>query len=192
MHNRAALLAMALVVQASAPAAQSAPWLDRPMAMWHSAGAAIPMPPPAPESRSAVAARCASTVATGSPADAVLAKAGWVPFLHVDRRLTREDVEVVGGMAAATPACEPATYNLFVFVGGQFAGTVSPAPMQAARDGAAGAVRLTGRDALTVEFARYTATDADCCPSSIVRVTYRINRQSSAPVLEAVDARRVR
>lgn len=193
MRNRGGLVAMALVVQASAAAsAQSASWLDRPMARWQSAGAAIPSPPPTPESRSAVATRCASAVATGSPADAELEKAGWVPFLHVDRRLTRDDVEVVGGMAEASPACEPATFNLFLFVGGQFAGTLSPSSMNAARDGVAGSVRLTGQDALTTEFARYTAADAECCPSSVVRVTYRIDRKGSAPALEPIEARRVR
>jgi hypothetical protein len=192
MPHHAAIVALALFAQASAtPSAQSS-WLDRPIAKWQSAGAAMPSPPATPEPKSALAARCASIVATGSPADALLEKAGWVPFLHVDRRHTRDDVEVVGGMAAATAACEPATFNLFVFVGGQFAGTLSPSSMYAARDGAAGSVRLTGQDALTTEFARYTAADAECCPSSIVRVTYRVNRQSSVPVLEALEARRVR
>jgi hypothetical protein len=183
---------MALVVQAAAPAAQSASWLDRPIVQWQSAGTAMPSPPPKKESTPALAKRCASIVITGSPADALLAQAGWVPFLHVDRRIARDDVEVVGGMATASPSCAPATFNLFVFVGGRFAGTLSPALMETAHDGVAGSVRLTGQGTLTAEFARYTAADAECCPSSIVRVTYRLNRQGSAPVVEAVGVRPVR
>ena len=124
--------------------------------------------------------------------DALVAKASWLPFLHVDRRIIRDDVEVVGGLAAAGPACEPTTFNLFVFVGGRFAGTLSPSAMSASRDGVAGSVRLTGQDAMTTEFGRYTAADSECCPSSVVRVSYRINRAGPAPLLEAVEARRVR
>jgi hypothetical protein len=193
MRNRAALAVLAVLITTSAaPSAQSTSWLDRPIRQWQSAGAAIPSPPATPEPRQTVAKRCASLVASGSPAHALLEKAGWVPFLHVDRRLTRDDIEVVGGTAAASPSCEPVTFNLFVFVGGQFVGTLSPSPMTTARDGVAGSVRLTGQNALTSEFARYTPADAECCPSSIVRVTYRINRQSAVPVLEAVEVRPVR
>jgi hypothetical protein len=162
------------------------------MTTWNAAGAAIPSPPKTPEQPRALATRCASIVADGSTVDALLHAAGWVPFLHVDRRLTRDDVEVVGGLAAAGPSCEPTSFNLFVFVGGRFAGTLSPSLMHTGRDGVAGSVRLSGPNALTSEFARYTAADAECCPSSIVRVTYRINRQGASPAVEAVEANRVR
>jgi hypothetical protein len=152
----------------------------------------MPMPPTASETRPALARRCATRVATGGAVDALLTKGGWLPFLHVDRRITRDDVEVVGGMAAAGPACEPTVFNLFVFVDGRFAGTLSPSSMSTSRDGAAGSVRLTGQDAMTAEFARYAATDSECCPSSVVRVSYRIQRDGPAAVIEAVEARRVR
>jgi hypothetical protein len=177
---------------AAALAAQSGSWLDRPMVKWNAAGAVIPAPPASPEARPALSRRCASLVASGSAVDALVTRAGWVPFLHLDRRITREDVEVVGGMAVAGPACDPTVFNLFVFVGGRFAGTLSPTPMSTSRDGAAGSVRLTGADAMTTEFARYTAADSECCPSSVVRVSYRLNRAGAAAVLEAVEARRVR
>jgi hypothetical protein len=83
-----------------------------------------------------------------------VAHAGY-PFLHLDQAIARHGIEVVGGMTAATPGCEPETFNLFVFVDGAFAGTVSRMTMTPSRDGAAGAVRITSADALTVEFARY-------------------------------------
>ena len=60
------------------------------------------------------------------------------------------------------------------------------------RDGDVGAVRISGDDSLIADFARYTPTDTECCPSSRVRVSYRIEKGSGRPVLVAVDARRVR
>jgi hypothetical protein len=189
-------LALAILLVAgllnSTALAQSSAWVDRVTEKWNTAGAGIPAPPASQEARAALAKRCASFVVTEGAAAAVIAKAGWTPFLHLDKQITRDDLEVVGGMAAATPDCQPAVFNLFVFTGDRFAGTLSPSWMSLARDGVAGAVRLTGPDTITAEFARYTATDAECCPSSIVRVTYRINRSGATPVLEAVESRRVR
>lgn len=180
------------VLLATALAAQASSWLDRPMARWNPAGAPVPAAPASAEAPAALARRCASLVASGSDVDAIVAKAGWVPFLHLDRRLTRDDIEVVGGMVAAGPACDPTQFHLFVFVGGRFAGTLSPSPMRTARDGVAGSVRITAQDAMTSEFARYTASDSECCPSSVVRVSYRINRAGAAAVIEATEARQVR
>jgi hypothetical protein len=79
-----------------------------------------------------------------------------------------------------------------VFVAGRFAGTVSPVAMAQNRDGVAAAVRITGEDSLTTEFARFTATDTECCPSSRVRVSYRVERTATHAVLVPTDARRVR
>jgi hypothetical protein len=124
--------------------------------------------------------------------DAAIAKAGWVPFLHLDRRLVRDDVEVIGGMSAATPGCAPEAFNLFVFAGGRFAGTISPFDMISNRDGSVGAVRITGPEGLTAEFARYAPGDPECCPSSRVRVSYRLERGGSRPVLIATEARQIR
>jgi hypothetical protein len=95
-------------------------------------------------------------------------------------------------MAAATPGCSPESFNLFVFAGGVFAGTVSPAAMSPSRDGVAGAVRITGDTTLTVEFARYKPGDAECCPSSRERVSYRIEKTGAGPTLVATDTRQVR
>lgn len=202
MHRPSALaLTLVATLAASAPLAQSS-WLGAPDdapesgpysgPAWNRAGAAVPEPPASKEARDALARRCAPFVARGAAVDAVLEKAGWMPFLHLDRRFTRDDIEVAAGTAAAGQTCEPTAFNLFVFVGGRFAGTLSPVPMSPARDGAAGAIRLTGAGTITAEFARYRPTDAACCPSSVVRVTYRLNRAGATPVLEATDLRRVR
>ena len=78
-------------------------------------------------------------LADASAAAQAVRHAGWVPFLHFDRAIARDDIEVLGGMTAATSSgCEPTTFNLFVFVGGTFAGTISPIVMGQGRDGVAG------------------------------------------------------
>jgi hypothetical protein len=123
---------------------------------------------------------------------ATLRAAGWVPFLHFDQAISRNDVEVLGGMTAASPGCEPTMFNLFVFVAGRLAGTLSPVAMAQNRDGVSGSVRITGDDSLIAEFARYTVTDSECCPSSRVRVSYRIDRGGSRAVLVATEVRRIR
>ena len=95
-------------------------------------------------------------------------------------------------MTDATPGCEATSFNLFVFVGGRFAGTVSPTLMTTSRDGVAGSVRITGADTIAVEFARYRPGDAECCPSSRERMNYRIERTSAGPTLVATGTRQVR
>jgi hypothetical protein len=194
MHTvcRALILLVVTALLSSTASAQSSAWVDRIAEKWNAAGAGIPAPPASQEARPALAKRCAPFVATDGAAVATIAQAGWTPFLHLDKQITRDDIEVVGGMAAATPDCQPAVFNLFVFAGGRFVGTLSPGPMSAAQDGAAGPVRLAGMDTILAEFSRYKPADAACCPSSVARVTYRINRAGPAPVLEAVETRRVR
>ena len=107
--------------------------------------------------------------------DRRLRRARWVPFLHLDQAIARNGIEVVGGMTAATPGCEPTAFNLFVFAGGRIRGHLITATMTPSRDGAAGAVRITGVDTMTVEFARYMPGDAECCPSS--RVTSELQNR---------------
>src|SRR5262245_29038929 len=168
LHRATALLLMAGLAGGTA-SAQSSSWVDRVTEHWNRAGASIGTPPASPESRPALAKRCGSFVVTEGAAAAAVAQSGWTPFLHLDKQLTRDDVEVIGGMVAATPDCQPAVFNLFVFVAGRFAGTLSPSTMSLGRDGAAGPVRLAGSDNLVAEFSRYTPTDTECCPSSVVR-----------------------
>jgi hypothetical protein len=185
------IVAIAAAVSAAGQTTQS--WLDRPMAGWHRPGAAIPSPPSGTEPREALLRRCGTPGAKASAAASqALGNAGWVPFLHLDRQLQRDDVEVLGGMSAASPGCEPTTFNLFVFAGGAFAGTLSPVPMTPARDGVVGAVRVAASDSLSAEFARYTPADAECCPSSRVRVSYRIDRAGVRTVVVATEARQIR
>ncbi len=93
------------------------------------------------------------------------------------------DVEIIAGMSGADGMCRPTGFNLFVFVGGRLAGTLSPVPMSSREDGSVGAVRLAPEGTITAEFARYTEKDALCCPSSRVSVRYRVERGAAAVVV---------
>ena len=195
-------LSLLLTLPAAHGLAQSAgTWLDRPMQGWNSAGGAIPSARSLPVASSATLERCkvaappglpAATPNQGSPlAGPSLPRAGWRPYLHQDRALARLGIEIIGGLTDMTQTCEPVSFNLFVFVDGRFAGTLAPAPMTTARDGAVGAVRIVSDTALTAEFARYAASDSECCPSSRVKVTYRIDR-GQAPIVTPVSSQTLR
>ena len=186
-----AALACSLSCAVAALGAQPGSWLDRPLERWNTPGMAVPPAPARASGLDAALRTCAAGGPVRSPAVAAVASAGWVPFLHQDRALVSDDVEIVAGLTALTAICEPDAFNLFVFVGGRFAGTLSPIPMHANRDGVAGAVRITGANAVTSEFSRYAPGDADCCPSGRIRVTYTLTRDPAA-VLHAsgVESRR--
>jgi hypothetical protein len=81
-------------------------------------------------------------------------------------------------------------FNVFVFVNGHLAGTLSPQEMDSRTDGSiGGAVRVSPDDQIDAGFSRYLDKDALCCPSSHVTVRYRIDRQSTPPVLVPVSVR---
>jgi LppP/LprE lipoprotein len=181
-----------VIVMAVQSAAAQAGWLDRPLASWNQSVARIPAAPKGSEPLSTLDRRCGSSALASSTTAEAIRKAGWVPFLHLDRVIAQDGIEVLGGMSAASPGCEATVFNLFVFVAGRYAGTVAPVAMTQRQDGAAGAVRLTGAETLTTEFARYTPTDSECCPSSRVRVSYRIDRAGDRPMLVAIDTRQLR
>ncbi len=95
-------------------------------------------------------------------------------------------------MNDADGMCRPATFHVFVFVGGRFAGTLSPEPMTSRLDGSIGAVRIISADLITAEFARYRAQDPLCCPSSRVSVRFRIDRTGPDAVVTPVEMRTTR
>jgi hypothetical protein len=166
-------------------------WLDRALTPWNKAAAPVPGAPSADETNESIVSRCRLTPPRSTPAERAVAAAGWIPFWNFDRQLVRDEIEVVGGMRGADGMCRPALYNLFVFVGGTFAGVLSPAPMTSRLDGSSGAVRLQLPN-ITAEFARYTTTDPLCCPSSRVTVRYRIDRAAAGPVVVPVEIRTTR
>ncbi len=178
-------------------AAASGSWLDRPLANWNVPGAMLPKAPARAggggrESPAVLAKRCDVTIDRTTPEARAIADAGWVPYLHFDQKLQQGDMTILDGMAGADGMCRPLDFQVFVFVGGRFAGTLSPTPMSSRLDGTASVVRLPEPNVVTAEFQRYTSTDALCCPSARVAVTYTVDRTGKAPVVRPVGSRTTR
>jgi hypothetical protein len=185
-------LVLALAVEwyipmSSGRAAEAGSWLDRRLANWNAAAAPVPTPVFGIEARDEIVKRCQVPSHQATSTERRLAAAGWIPFWHLDRQLVRGEVEIVGGMAAADAQCEPAAFNLFVFVADRFAGTLSPVSMISRKDGSVGAVRFSSGEALAVEFIRYLNDDTACCPSEHVTVRYRIDRSGPSPAVVPVE-----
>jgi hypothetical protein len=172
--------------QASGP--DGAAWLDRPLTNWNRAGAPLPRGTSGPE----LLARCPPPAQPSSGAARQLSTSGWLPFLPLDREITQGDVEILAGMSDADGMCRPMGYQLFVFVGGTFAGTLSPQPMNSRADQSSGALRLLQDGIVSAEFLRFTSKDALCCPSAHVSVRYRIDRQQSPPLVVPTEVRATR
>ena len=170
----------------------TADWLDRPLTNWNRPGGSVPRPTSAGETAAQLGIRCDLPVRRGSTAERALVDAGWIPFLHVDREIVRADVEIVAGMAAIDSACRPADFNVFVFVSGRLAGTLSPQLMKSDSDGVVGAVRLSADDTISADFARYRDRDPSCCPSGRVNVRYRIDRSGASAVVVPVSVHAIR
>ena len=183
-------IALVLLLSVAGKAHAQAPpgWLDRPLRNWNSAGTMVPAAPPPVEPLKAVISRCRLTPPGGNAARALNAR-GWIPYQYFGKPLAQGDVQIVGGMTGADGMCRPRGYNVFVFVGGRFAGTLSPAPMTSRLDGASGDVRLA-LPQIDVEFARYVDTDPLCCPSSRVIVKFRIDRTRASAVVVPFDTSR--
>lgn len=194
MHRVATAFFATVLVPAALAAGQasSTNWLDRPLSNWNSAGASLPKTPRTSEPRATLINRCKLEVGRLTSPWSDLSAAGWVPYSHDDRQLTQADIEIVDGMNDADGMCRPVTFNVFVFVGGRFAGTLSPEPMTSRLDGAIGAVRIISADLITAEFARYRAQDPLCCPSSRVAVRFRIDRTGPDAVVTPVEMRTTR
>ncbi len=109
-----------------------------------------------------------------------------MPFNYFGQPITQDNVEIVGGMTGADGMCRPTQYNVFVFVAGRFAGTLSPALMTSREDGSSGAVRLAP-PGITVEFARYAPRDPLCCPSARATVRFRIDRTAAGALVVPID-----
>jgi hypothetical protein len=191
-HHRGFFLSALMLAAIGMEAAQrSGGWLDVPLTNWNTPGAPVPPAPAVQEAKQAVVGRCRLVPPAATAGERALDSAGWIPFWNFDQEIHREGVEIVGGMSGADGMCRPTVYNLFVFVDGRFAGTLSPALMTSRLDASSGAVRLAP-DAITAEFARYASEDPLCCPSSRVTVRYRLDRTGLGPVVIPVEARTTR
>jgi LppP/LprE lipoprotein len=162
-------------------------WLYRPLMNWNDPAKPVPKGMPTGETIAELAKRCSLVVKRDTPGQGALADNGWLPYLHVDREIAQRDVEIVGGLSEADGMCRPMEFNIFVFVSGRLAGTLSPLLMTSRSDGSIGAVRLGPDDTIAAEFARYQDRDALCCPSSRVTVRYRIDRTKPRAVVVPIS-----
>jgi putative salt-induced outer membrane protein YdiY len=158
-------------------------WIDALPGSWNTPGAAIPR---APAGDADQLARCAEQARPASTAaDRALEAAGWKPFGPV---LSHGSTSIVRAMSNADGMCRPLGYQFFLFVGDDFAGTLSPAPMDSRADGALSDLSWLDAASATVTFSRYAEADALCCPSAQSAVVYAVEQRDGRPVLVALSA----
>lgn len=109
-----------------------------------------------------------------------VAAAGW--FL-IAKAVNHNGITVVGGQASNDGMCRPTEYQYFVFVRGEFAGTLSPALMNSRTDGSAVDVSVPGDGRIVADFLRYGDQDALCCPSRISSVEFGEVEVQGKPVV---------
>jgi hypothetical protein len=120
------------------------------------------------------------------------------PQLDEDKRVRDQGWDLIGayqggwqmlvirGTASYDGMCRPRQYQDFVFVRGEFAGTLSPQPMDSRADGALMRVSLQSQNRLTADYERYAAADPLCCPSRTTTVVFEI--PSAAPTVQPVSS----
>jgi len=187
----ACLLLVALGGQPVAAAQQTdgpGAWLENsPPLNWNTPGADVPMAPPPyvdPDPRCGAQERQSE-----SPEEDQVAAAGWHIF---NAAQVGWGLRLVDGLVGYDGMCRPNEFQGFVFADGQFAGTISPAPMDSRTDGAGRILDMRGPANLSGQFVRYAATDPLCCPSSTFAVEYMVDRSGAGPVLVPLRSTHIR
>ncbi len=103
--------------------------------------------------------------------DKAVVKAGWKLYGSVQ---SYGNTAVFLAMSGADGMCRPMGYQAFVYAGGKYAGTLSPAPMNSRTDASLADFQLVSASAIEAEFSRYVDSGALCCPSRTNTVTYQI------------------
>jgi hypothetical protein len=184
-----AALLIALAPLAAQTALADGRWIDRkPIAQWNKAGGPVPRAPRDEIDRE----QCKDAIQPPrTPEERAVAAQGWA---LLSRRWTEgEDGRggghpMVWGFTGTDGMCRPLGFQGFVFADGKFAGTVSPRPMNSREDGSSATVMKAEQGRLSMEFARYTASDPLCCPSRISTVRYELRQTPAGPVLVATGA----
>ena len=150
----------------------------RSRANWNVPGADVPA---APGSTGASDPRCgAQQRPSESPEDDDVINAGWRLF---NAARVGWGLWIVDGLVDYDGMCRPNQFQGFVFANGQFAGTISPTPMDSRTDGSGRLLDVRGPGMLTGQFVRYAATDPLCCPSSVFVVEYMVDRSGNVPLV---------
>jgi hypothetical protein len=171
------------VVSGNAPAiaVEGGDWLDaETIENWNTSGADVPV---APTQEDTNFEACEQAIRSPQvPEDAAVAAAGWQLYGPVQ---LYGDTTVVTGMANADGMCRPLAHQAFVFVDGEFAGTLSPEPMNSRTDGNLFAIDLITADYLRGAYQRYEPEDALCCPSAENYLFFTVEEQDGQPVVVA-------
>ncbi|HEY3062443.1 MAG TPA: LppP/LprE family lipoprotein [Chloroflexota bacterium] len=174
--------------------AAQASWLDSPPTTWNTPGATVPTAPPLTNPDPACHS---SEIAAATPEQQQLATRGW-KLQSFWPPISSGGVVVIGALAEYGGMCRPFEFNVFVFSGGQYAGTLSPVNMNSRTDGSlflAGpnqVATIGASGTIAADFIRYADTDPLCCPSrGTTHVVYRIDHPSGGPVVvpDALTAR---
>ncbi|MGI9145448.1 MAG: LppP/LprE family lipoprotein [Chloroflexota bacterium] len=174
------MLVMALGwLPATAQAPTPGAWLEgSPPPNWNVPGAAVPAAPPA---HAEIDPRCGAQERTSESAEEdQVVDAGWRLF---NAARVGWGLWIVDGLVDYDGMCRPNQFQGFVFADGQFAGTISPTPMDSRTDGSGRLIDVHGPGTLSGQFVRYVAADPLCCPSSVFSVEYSLDRSGPAPVL---------
>jgi hypothetical protein len=184
----AAWAALAPIASGVPPVAHAqATWLDQAVpTSWNTVGMAIPAAP----TDALLDPACGRDERPAETAeDLAVAAKGW--------RLFREyrsgwALTTITGLAGYDGMCRPLGFQVFVFLGGRFAGTLAPEPMNSRADGSLTQYTFLspapGENTLGATFNRYADADPLCCPSSQTTVTYLMERGAAGPVLRPVRA----
>jgi hypothetical protein len=169
----------ALLLLAAAPAlAGDGKWIDGKLENWNKKGSPIPAAPKL-DAQPILTGPCSEQLRRPhGPEDKAVADAGWglTGALQI-----HSGVAVVAGAAAADGMCRPLGFQVFVFIDGKFAGTLSPEPMNSRSDGMLSSVQLLGKQILAA-YQRYGPNDALCCPSRTSDVLFKAEGNPVAPV----------
>ncbi|MGF1535542.1 MAG: LppP/LprE family lipoprotein [Elainellaceae cyanobacterium] len=174
-------IALALPITVGTTAlAQSYPsgdWLDETI-NWNSPDGVIPSPIDIGGNN---LEQCALTIRPAAlPEDQIVEAAGWT---LTGAAQIYGGTTIVTSMSDTDGMCRPLGYQVFVFVGGDFAGTLSPIPMDSRTDGSLFQQDLYREDFLAARFNRYSPEDPLCCASGESRLFYEIEYQGDAAVL---------
>jgi len=155
-------------------------WLDaKPIVQWNKPGMALPKPPRI-DGEPIATGRCAEQLRKPVVAeDKAVMQAGWslVGALQV-----LNDRTLISAASAADGMCRPLGNQVFVFVRGRFAGTLSPHAMDARSDGMLKTFVLN-EGLIFAEFHRYAAADPLCCPTRTSELSYRLDSGAAGPLL---------
>lgn len=173
----------ALTLSPAGMAAEGGEWLDADeITHWNTAGAEVPSAPPQESDNFEY---CEQAIRTAQvPADIAVKAAGWQLYGPIQ---IYGDATVLTAMANADGMCRPLAHQAFVFYNGEFAGTLSPVPMDSRTDGNLFAINLIQEDYLRGAYQRYEPTDALCCPSAENYLFFTIEEQDGLPVVVPED-----